>query len=273
MDHSPPPLMLLAGFMTDERVWQPFLSELGAGREMVVVPTHDAVGVSALATSAIASLPPGPFAIAAHSLGGLVAMEICRRVGDRVAGLALLSTGARAESPEGKAACLRMIDGIDAAHGMFHALVEMIYPRFVHPAHGDDVALRSLLVDMATRMGPKGFVRQHRTAMSRPSSLALLRGWLKPTLVLCGEDDQLAPPEMSEEMAYAASRSELVVVPNAGHMVLMEQPAATLRALRAWLERVDAEAPAGAPRRRCTAGNRIPIARRHAEPRLQRRGH
>ncbi|MGV0602165.1 alpha/beta hydrolase, partial [Mycolicibacterium pulveris] len=45
-----------------------------------------------------------------------------------------------------------------------------------------------------------------------------------PALVACGDRDLLTPKEYSEHMADALQKSELVIVPGAGHLVQLERP-------------------------------------------------
>jgi len=45
-----------------------------------------------------------------------------------------------------------------------------------------------------------------------------------PTLVLCGEEDQLTPVKYSRDLHENISSSRLVLIPLAGHMVMVEQP-------------------------------------------------
>jgi pimeloyl-ACP methyl ester carboxylesterase len=58
-----------------------------------------------------------------------------------------------------------------------------------------------------------------------------------PLLVACGEADQLTPPEHSREMAALAPAAQLEIVPGAGHMLTMEQPARVGALLLDWLGR------------------------------------
>ena len=69
---------------------------------------------------------------------------------------------------------------------------------------------------------------------------------LVPTLVLTGDADKLIPQAHSdrivEELGREGSdRTEYVVVPDAGHLVLLERPAAVTAALSALLRRVAAD--------------------------------
>jgi pimeloyl-ACP methyl ester carboxylesterase len=45
-----------------------------------------------------------------------------------------------------------------------------------------------------------------------------------PTLILCGEDDELTPVKYSQFLHSRIKGSKLEVLPNAGHMVMMEAP-------------------------------------------------
>jgi len=47
-----------------------------------------------------------------------------------------------------------------------------------------------------------------------------------PTLILCGEEDQLSPVKYSEFLHRRIRGSRMNILPNAGHMVMMESPQA-----------------------------------------------
>jgi pimeloyl-ACP methyl ester carboxylesterase len=53
-----------------------------------------------------------------------------------------------------------------------------------------------------------------------------------PTLLLCGADDRMAPAAKTAPFARAFKAARLEVLPNAGHMMMVEDPTATLAALR-----------------------------------------
>jgi pimeloyl-ACP methyl ester carboxylesterase len=69
-----------------------------------------------------------------------------------------------------------------------------------------------------------------------------------PTLVLTGDQDKLIPMDHSElimeRLGAGTSTAELVVVSDAGHMVLLEKPAEVSEALTALLRKVGAGTPA-----------------------------
>ncbi len=69
------------------------------------------------------------------------------------------------------------------------------------------------------------------TAHDKGAALAVLDGL--PALVLAGDKDLLTPSAHSEEIAERLPGADLVVVPDAGHMVLMERPQTVNAALAA----------------------------------------
>ena len=81
------------------------------------------------------------------------------------------------------------------------------------------------------------------TAHDKGAALAVLDGL--PALVLAGDKDLLTPSAHSEEIAERLPGAELVVVPDAGHLVLLERPQTVNAALAALVAKA-ADARAGA---------------------------
>lgn len=238
--YSPTPLLLLPGLMNDERVWQPICHVVG-GRILVNANTHFVDSISALADAAIASMPAGRFALAGFSLGGYVALEVCRQASDRIAGIALIDTGARPDTPESMQNRQRMIDSLKIGSASFDQVGRMFATRILHPKHASDPKLLELLSDMARVVGTDGFLRQQIAAMNRNDMREVLGKMRCPGLVLCGREDQITPPMLSEEMAaLLEGEVDLVLVPESGHMSTLEQPAAVAEALERWIGTVDA---------------------------------
>lgn len=73
------------------------------------------------------------------------------------------------------------------------------------------------------------------SAHDKRAALAALDG--VPTLVLAGTKDLLTPPEHSEAIAAALPGADLVLVPDAGHLVMLERPEIVDRQLAAVLRR------------------------------------
>ena len=248
MNHATP-LLLLPGLMNDARIWEPLTTAIEGARTVQVAPTHLHDSIAESAHAAIAAMPAGAFAVAGFSLGGYVAQEVCRQAGDRIAGLGLLDTGARADTEEVKQSRDRMIQAVDGAEGAgtpttFGQVAQGFAARIVHASRLQDGELLRLLFDMAATVGSQGFVRQQRAAMNRADTRDLLPRIDVPAVVVCGRDDQVTPFGLSEEMAALLPDAELVAVAESGHMSILEQSAPVVAALLRWLQRVDAAASA-----------------------------
>ena len=73
--------------------------------------------------------------------------------------------------------------------------------------------------------------------MTRPDSTPMLSTLRIPVQIIVGAQDALTPPPLSEQMHNDIPGSELAVIPGAGHMSNMEQPAAFNDALGRFLDR------------------------------------
>ena len=73
--------------------------------------------------------------------------------------------------------------------------------------------------------------------MTRPDSTPLLATIRCPTFIIVGAEDAITPPALSEDLHRLIAGSQLVVVPGAGHLANLEQPAAFNAALGRFLER------------------------------------
>jgi 3-oxoadipate enol-lactonase len=84
--------------------------------------------------------------------------------------------------------------------------------------------------------GVVGALAAMRDRVESESLLSTLAGL--PTLVVAGEADDLTPPDQAAIMAQAIPGARLVIIPGAGHLPPMEQPAATTECLREFLRSI-----------------------------------
>lgn len=225
-------LILIPGLAGNAAMWRAQQQALAAWRPVVTDVHMRADSIPAMATALLLE-HAGQLVLCGASMGGMVAMEAARQAPERIAGLALVGTDARPDAPEMTA--LRQ-----AAIAQFEAgrVREVIEPNVAFAFHPDNAqALAAPYLEFVLEAGAGQLIRQNRAVIARADARAWLPQVRCPVLVVCGEADVLTPPERSREIAALAPRSELVLVPGAGHMVTMEQPEFVSRTLAEWLRR------------------------------------
>jgi pimeloyl-ACP methyl ester carboxylesterase len=232
-----PPLVLVPGLLCDPAVWEPQRAAF-ANRTSVFIPDHGtADSLERMAEQTLAAAPPR-FALAGHSMGGRVALEILARAPERVERLALLDTGFEGLAPgdageRERAGRLKLL-GIARERGMREMGIEWS-KGMVHPQRLVDAPLMDAILDMIERATLGVFAAQIEALLNRPDRTALLRRIAVPTLVLCGHDDAWSNLDRHRVLARHIPGSELVDIPECGHMSTMERPAEVNQALLAWL--------------------------------------
>ncbi len=177
---------------------------------------------------------PERFALAGLSMGGYAALEIIRQAPERVTRLALLDTNARANTPE-QAQSRRDLMAL-AESGRFLGISDKLLPMFIHPRRLADQGLCDLVKSMAEHVGKEAFLRQETALLARDDARDRLAAISCPTLVLCGRQDILTPPDLHEEIASAIPNATLVILPDCGHLSTLERPRKVTLHLQAWLE-------------------------------------
>jgi len=232
------PLLLVPGLLCSPRLYAPQRAALQDIAE-VVVPDWRRAPLSifdnwhSTARWVLDQMPSDKFALAGLSLGGMIAVEIMQIAAGRVARLALLDTGMRAQTPTEQAIRRGRIRLADEGH--FELVLGLQMSRFIPAYRLPDKALVDEVIAMCTETGVEIYKRQEALAPIRVDRRPDLPKITCPTVVVCGRDDTATPLFMSEEIAAAIPGSELVVIEQCGHLITMEKPNETNAILRRWL--------------------------------------
>ncbi len=227
-------LYLLPGLICSDYVWHSQV-EAFAGHQVFAVPGYgDADSIPAMARQVLESAPPR-LAVAGHSMGARVALEMWRLAPQRIERIALLDTGVHAVRPGEFEKRMALLD-TGRRRGMA-ALVADWLPPMVHPRRRQDAHFMRPLFEMALSAGLDGFERQVLALLSRPDASLLLPDIDVPALVAVGREDEWSPVAQHETIARAIRGAELVVFDDAGHMSPLEVPAQVSQALFEWLNR------------------------------------
>jgi pimeloyl-ACP methyl ester carboxylesterase len=226
------PLLLLPGLMCDADVWRHQIDSLSDVANIIVPEFRGLNSLVEMARKSL-TLAPWKFAVAGHSMGGRVALEVYRLAPERVTRLALLDTGVHPVGV-GEPAKRQVYLDIAARQGMAAVAASWI-PTMVHPDRRNDRELLDVIERMIARTTVAEFEGQIHALLQRPDATMLPRTIACPTLLLCGREDEWSPPEQHAAMAAEIRNSDLVIIEHAGHMVTMEKPKEVSRALLRWL--------------------------------------
>lgn len=190
-----------------------------------------------------ATAPTGPIVTIGHSMGGMSVLGYVARhpeaVRDRVCGVGLVATAKSELSEAGLAAVLdtravaSFVGLVGRSPGVFtsgrKAFGALISPFIYGGAFGDPARTSPTVArfvddliastDVLTIANFFDALRGHDESAAMP----VLRDMR--TTILCGDRDMLTPLDRSADIAEDLPDAEFVVVPGAGHMVMLEEPA------------------------------------------------
>ncbi|MFJ8674392.1 alpha/beta fold hydrolase [Streptomyces sp. NPDC093589] len=212
-----------------------------------------------------AAVPEGPIVLVGHSMGGMTVMALADQfpeyVAERVVGVALIGTSAGRLSEVafglpslGVKAFHRFAPGVLKALGSQSEIVERgrratadlfagLIKRysFGTPADVDPGIAR--FAERLIEATPIDVVAEFFPAFAvHDKTEALVAYDTVPALVLAGEQDLITPADHSQAIAELLPNAELVCVPDAGHLVMLERPELVNDQLVSLVERASAAA-------------------------------
>ena len=218
--------------MCDERIFAPQIEELVSKRSVHVADISKHDNISDLAADVLSHAPP-KFCLVGHSMGGIVAMEICAQDPKRIEKLVLIDTNPLAELEEVKLKREPQIS--DALSGkLVNVIRDEMKPNYLASSENQDIIL-NICMEMALSLGPKVFINQSRALQTRADQQSNIQSINIPVLIMCGSEDKLCTVERHEMMHNMISNSELKIINNAGHIPTLEQPSETTEVLKEWL--------------------------------------
>lgn len=188
-------------------------------------PSHNDIGAyAAWLETVVGPVFDAGVVLMGHSMGGAIALEAALRGVMKINGLILAGTGARLRvAPD-------FLKGLEAR---FEETVEAIVTYAYAPG-----ALDALLREGVRMMKNSGMpvVLGDFAACDRFDCRESLGRLACPALVLCGEADRLTPLKLSEELGRLLKQVSVRVIPEAGHMLMVEAPGAFNREVEEFIE-------------------------------------
>ncbi|MFJ1801125.1 alpha/beta fold hydrolase [Streptomyces sp. NPDC088180] len=193
-----------------------------------------------------AAAPEGPLVLVGHSMGGMTMMALADQypalIRDRVAAVALIGTssGKLGEVDfglpvAGVNAVRRVLPGVLKALGSQTELVEKgrratadlfagLIKRYSFGSRDVDPAV-ARFAERLIESTPIDVVAEFYPAFTEHDKSGALPAFRDvPVLILAGEKDLVTPSSHSEAIADVLPDAELVIVPDAGHLVMLEHP-------------------------------------------------
>jgi pimeloyl-ACP methyl ester carboxylesterase len=161
-----------------------------------------------------------------HSMGSAIALTLSIHHPEYVVGLGLISSGARLRvHPD----LLRYVADQTTFIKTADLLVSYSFSSTAPPRLVELASKRMLETRQSVLYGD--FQACNRfDVMDR---LGLVQ---QPALVVCGADDQMTPLRYAQFLSSAIPNARLSVIPNAGHMVMLEQPRLVADCLLSFLQ-------------------------------------
>jgi pimeloyl-ACP methyl ester carboxylesterase len=228
------PLLLVSGLLCDETVWADLPERLADVADVRILSFSGFSSIAAMAEHVL-TVAPERFALAGHSMGGRVALEVVRAARSRIVGLALLNTGVhtvRDGEPQSRGRLLRLA----YEKGMSALAAEWLPPMMAGGARSAELMPR--LTAMIERSTPDVYAGQVNALLNRPDALPVLPTIAVPTLLLSGSEDTWSPVSQHETMRRRIPHATLFEIHGAGHMAPFERPDAVAVALREWLAKI-----------------------------------
>lgn len=226
-----PTLVFLPGTLCTSAMFQPFInSEHYHSVTIDFLKQSTLLDMCATIKEIVGDSPIIPVGF---SMGGMVAFELLRRFPQQIKGLILLNSNCHADIPGRKAGrdehlALAKELGLSS---LMHSTYLPIY--FDNPM----CPLGDTVIKMAEQLGVETFEAQLQVLADRPNSLATLRSFHQPTLIIGAENDIPCPIQHQEIMAESPLISELHIIKNAGHFAPLEQPTQINQIIYQWVKK------------------------------------
>ncbi len=251
-ERSWPTLVFLHGFPFDHSMWRHQLDAFGTThcciapdlrghgqttRLNVAAGQVDArVSIEQMAQDVIAlldQLDAQQATVCGLSMGGYIAFALWRRHAARISRLILADTKAGPDTTTARENRFRLAELVRAKGA--RAAADAMLPRLFAPSHLNSPAAHEIRA-IIERTSPDDIIRTLYALAERPDATSLLDSIHAPCLVIVGEHDAITPPADAELICRLAPGARPpVVIPNAGHLSPLENPAGFNQALADFL--------------------------------------
>ena len=161
-------------------------------------------------------------AIIGHSMGGYITLAIAEKYPDILNGFGLFHSSAFADNEEKKQARLKSIEFLKThdAKSFLKTSIPGLFAEKFKQEHPDIV---EKLVESGNHFSSKALIQYYQAMINRPERIEVLKQTKLPVLFIIGEKDQAIPLQQSLTQCHLPSTSYVHILPNAGHMGMLEE--------------------------------------------------
>jgi pimeloyl-ACP methyl ester carboxylesterase len=230
------PVLLLHGFAEDGSVWEKVAEELGPGLRLLIPdlpgsgrsPSLQVTTIESMAVAVKEMLDREGIErciLIGHSMGGYIALAFAEAYPERLSAFGFFHSTAYADTEEKKAARLKSI-GFIREHGAEPFIRQSIPNLFAPETREDRPGLVEDTIDRYHGFSDGALAAYLDAMMQRPDRVSVLARTGVPVLFIIGEKDQVVLPEQVLAQVALPALSYIHILPKAGHMGMLEEPAA-----------------------------------------------
>jgi pimeloyl-ACP methyl ester carboxylesterase len=165
-----------------------------------------------------------PAVVVGHSMGGAIAEEYALRHPDSVSGLVLVdSAGGSARGRIAPAEQLEKLEEIARSQGTGAVWDAQVSAGWRDVSQLSD-SQREVIRQEFSQTSVDGYIHCGRALGDREETLSRLKNWVKPTLVIRGENEGQPLARTADELAAAIPGARYEIIPSSGHNPQLENP-------------------------------------------------
>lgn len=225
-------IVLLHGFCGSSKYWEKVIPLLSSYR--VIAPDLRGHGSSDAPLGAytieqmandvlslLDALKISKVTLLGHSLGGYITLSFAQRYASRLNAFGLIHSTAYADSDEAKEKRLKAVSAIQS-QGITEFVDSLVPGLFAPETANSAPQLLQRAREIGYKTPPQGAVGAALAMRERPDRRDVLSASTLPVLLVAGEQDGLVPAEKT----FTTNKPNVtqVLIPDAGHMSLFEQP-------------------------------------------------
>jgi pimeloyl-ACP methyl ester carboxylesterase len=240
------PVLLVHGFAEDGAVWDEAAEALigvcrvlipdipGSGRSDLPEGGVSMESLAAVVKEILDAERIDRCVFVGHSMGGYITLAFAESYPERVLAFGFFHSTAYADSDEKKAGRRKSIEFI-RLHGAVPYIRQSTPNLFAARTREERPELVEEMIRRYSAFSAESLIAYLDAMLNRPGRLSVLERFPRPVLFIIGEQDQVIPMEQSLKQAYVPQIAQVRLLPDAGHMGMLEAPEAGSVIIREFL--------------------------------------